>query len=81
MTLVIIVNGEDVEVTFPPAYALSWWRAEALKMTRNFGRPIEAWDVYNNNPGRRLDPALPPVANGVQENDRLFLSLQIGAGG
>lgn len=77
-TIIIIVNGEDAELTLPVRCRLRGALRMALKRTLNTGRPFEEWRVYDSF-ANHLDDS---VEVGVlTERARLFAVLKVGAGG
>jgi hypothetical protein len=78
--ILFIVNGEDVLVEVDPSEPLSAARDQALKKSRNTGRPPEEWTTRNER-GEPLDPTVKIETFGFPLKVRLFLSLQVGFGG
>ena len=80
MRLTFIINGEDTLVEADQDAPIEGARDWALVASRNTGRPPETWDVRSRR-GEMLNPAAAPAALGLVDGDRLFLVLQVGAGG
>jgi len=80
MTLLFIINGEDVLVEAEPEETLGAARDQGLKQSRNTGRPPEDWTVRDET-GKEIDPAALIESFGWPRKVRLFLSLKIGFGG
>lgn len=80
LSLVFIINGEDVPVKTNPHAPLQAARAKALAESGNTGRPPEEWEIRSES-GMLLDPNQTPEDLHLKENTRLFLTLKVGAGG
>jgi hypothetical protein len=80
LSLVFIINGEDVWVKTNFHAPLHAARAKALAESHNTGRPPEEWEI-RSEAGVLLDPATTPEALQLKDSTRLFLTLKVGAGG
>lgn len=80
MTIVFVVNGEDVSLTANPAEPLGAARNKALAVSRNTGRPPDEWEI-RDEAGVMLDPGQKIATFGWGQRVRLFLALKVGAGG
>lgn len=80
ITLIFIVNGVDVPVEANIHEPLKVARDKALKDSNNTGRPVDEWEVHNEE-GQALDPLKKVEALGLSDGSRLFLNLKVGAGG
>jgi len=78
--LVFIINGQDFKVTADPNAALGLAVAQALRESGNTGRPPEEWEVRDVD-GVLLEQSRTPKELRLRDDARLFLSLQVGAGG
>ena len=79
--LVFIINGQDfpltgVNINAPLLVAVK----HVLKDSGNTGREAEEWEVRDIN-GVLLEKNRSPKDLGLANGARLFLSLQVGAGG
>jgi len=83
--IVFIVNGEPIEVPISDdAVSFSWLRRLALRKSWNIGRPATDWELRDER-GTLLDPEttvadFAPWFAGPRW-PRMFLTIQIGAGG
>ncbi len=80
VTLIFVINGEDVEIKVNVNEPLSAARDQALAKSHNTGRPPNEWEVRDSN-GIVL-----PVEQKIKEfhfenGTKLFLTLKVGAGG
>ena len=83
ITLIFIVNGVDVLVEANINEPLKVARNQALKDSNNTGRPVDEWEVHNDE-GEALDPTkkIEELEElGLVDGARLFLNLKVGAGG
>lgn len=80
ITIIFIVNGEDVPVNADVHAPLADARNKALADSHNTGRPPEEWEVRDER-GVRLQPDQKVKAFSFPDRARLFLTLQIGVGG
>src|SRR5271154_4018214 len=77
ISLLFIVNGEDVPITALHEDQISDARDDALRISHNTGRPLEDWEIRTDT------GALVPPSTRVLcfPNARLFLTLRVGVGG
>lgn len=80
LTLIFIVNGVDVPVEANIHEPLKVARDKSLKDSNNTGRPVDEWEVHNDE-GQALDPDKKVEELGLIDGARLFLNLKVGAGG
>jgi len=80
ITIVFVVNGEDVTVSVNPHEPLGAARNKALAVSKNTGRPPEEWEIRNDS-GTPLDPGQKIHSFAFGSRVRLFLTLKVGAGG
>jgi len=80
ITIIFIVNGVDVHIEADGNQPLSVARNLALTESNNTGRPMDEWEVHNDE-GVLLDPLKTPIELNIQNADRLFLNLSVGCGG
>ena len=80
ITLIFIVNGVDVPVEANLNQPLNVARNKALEESNNTGRPVDEWEVHNDE-GLALDSDQKVEDLDLKEGDRLFLNLKVGAGG
>jgi len=80
ITLIFIVNGVDVPVEANLNQPLKVARNQALEESSNTGRPMDEWEVHNDE-GQALDPDKKVEDLGLKDGARLFLNLKVGAGG
>lgn len=80
ISLVFIVNGEDVPVIVLPGSSLAAARDEALKKSCNTSRPSHEWEVRNAH-GVPLDVTQLIGSFGFEINALIFVTLAISAGG
>lgn len=80
ISIVFVVNGEDVPVTVNPHEPLGAARNKALSLSKNTGRPPEEWEI-RDEAGTPLDPGQKIATFGFGPRVRLFLTLKVGAGG
>jgi hypothetical protein len=80
ITLIFIVNGVDVLVDANVNQPLKVARDKALKDSNNTGRPVDEWEVHNDE-GEALESTKKVGALGLGDGARLFLNLKVGAGG
>jgi hypothetical protein len=78
--LIFIVNGEDVDVECMPDEPLYRPVDRALKQSNNTGRPGKDWEVRAET-GALLNSIGTAAELGLSNNERLFLTLPVGAGG
>jgi hypothetical protein len=79
--LIFIINGQEFPqqgVNINPPLLVSV--RQVLKDSGNTGRDAEEWEVRDLN-GALLDKKRSAKDLGLQNGARLFLSLQVGAGG
>jgi len=80
ITLIFIVNGVDVLVEANINEPIKVARNQALKDSNNTGRPVDEWEVHNDE-GVALDPTKKIEELVLVDGARLFLNLKVGAGG
>jgi hypothetical protein len=80
ITIVFIVNGEDVAVEANLNAPLQTARNKALELSHNTGRPPEEWEIRDER-GQMLDSAAKISSFEFTDGIRLFLTLRVGAGG
>jgi len=80
ITLIFIVNGVDVPVEANLNEPLKVARNKALEESNNTGRPMDEWEVHNDE-GQALETDQKIEALGLVDGARLFLNLKVGAGG
>ena len=80
LTIVFIVNGEDVPVEASVHAPLLAARNKALADSHNTGRPPEEWEIRDER-GELLPPDRKVEAFNFADRVRLFLTLRVGAGG
>ena len=80
ITLIFIVNGVDVPVEANIHEPLKVARNKALQDSNNSGRPVDEWEVHNDE-GQSLDTDKKVQDLGLVDGARLFLNLKVGAGG
>jgi hypothetical protein len=80
--VIFIINGENTAVHLRRDEPFTATIQDALKESRNTGRPLDAWDLRDLD-GKFIDPSKTPseyeLEEGVQYH--FFLTLKIGAGG
>jgi len=80
VTIVFVINGEDVTVEQNENAPLKAARDKALEQSGNTGRPFDEWEIRNEQ-GELLDPTAKIETFGFTDGVRLFLNLMVGAGG
>ena len=80
MKAVIIINGENVHVELDADEPLGVWRDKALIQSNNTGRPLEEWEIRNEQ-GRLLSVWETLFDLELTNYPRIFVSLRVGAGG
>lgn len=84
VSLLFVVNGEDVRVEAVPSVRLSAARDRALVLSHNTGRLGPDWEVRRDN-GALLDPEQTLAAQGLDKSAALqrpiFVTLRCGVGG
>ena len=80
ITIVFVVNGEDVLVETNVHPPLREAVSRALEQSRNTGRPVDDWEVRDAN-GVLLDIGRKIEDFRFPSGARLFISLRVGAGG
>ena len=85
LTILFVVNGEDVRVEAESDVLLSAVRNKALELSRNTGRPGADWEVRRDD-GVLLDPEQTLAAQGIEIigtalRSPLFVTLRCGVGG
>ena len=80
ITILFIVNGEDVPVDARLDAPLADARDRALQVSRNTSRPPDEWEVRDQK-GALLPVEQPVGAFRFPQDVKLFLSLKVGAGG
>ena len=80
LTLIFIINGVDVRIEANLNQPLHVARNKALEESNNTGRPMDEWEVHNEE-GQALDPDIKVEELGLVDGSRLFLNLKVGAGG
>lgn len=80
LVLRMIINGETSPVPCRRSETLQIAIKKALRLTRNTSRPIKEWQVRDAN-GVLLEKQRVLSDFKFKQNERLFLSLAIGAGG
>ena len=78
--LIFIVNGEDVLIKSNTDSLLASARDAALFRTLNTGRPLDEWEVRRES-GELLNTSQTIRSFGFMNNDRIFVTLKISAGG
>jgi len=78
--ILFIINGEDVPVVADCARPLSEAKHLALDISRNTSRPFDAWEVRDEC-GLLVDGSTTPDALSLPDHARLFVTLNVGAGG
>ena len=81
ITLIFIINGVDVPVEANLNAPLKVARDKALKDSNNTGRPLDEWEVHTEEGGEALDVNIKCEDLGLNDGDRLLLSLEVAAGG
>lgn len=77
--LIFIINGEESQQTVNGNPPLQVGVQHALKETGN-NRDVSEWEVRNSS-GALLDISRSAAQLGLNDGDRLMLSLRVGAGG
>lgn len=80
MTAIFIINGENVHVELDKDEPLFVWRDAALRQSHNTGRPLEEWEIRNEQ-GRLLSVWATLADLDQTHYPRIFVSLRVGAGG
>lgn len=80
MTIVFIINGEDVAVQMTPKQKLHVGRDKALQDSGNTGRPADEWEI-RTEAGIVLPPDATVESSGLVNGSRVLLSLRVAAGG
>ena len=80
VTLKVVVNGKETEVTVEGNDALVTVRDKALQQSDNVGRPAEDWELKTEE-GEVLDLATLVRDTGFKSGTVLFLSLKAGVAG
>lgn len=80
LTLIFVINGEDVEVDANVNAPLKVARNKALTESGNTGRPFDDWET-RDEAGTVLDPDQKVGTFDFEDGTRLFLNLAVGAGG
>lgn len=78
--LIFIINGEDTLVKIHPLSNLAQAREMAIRQTHNTGQPSSKWEIRNLK-GHLLSPDVSLESVGLKNGDRLFLTLELAAGG
>jgi hypothetical protein len=78
--LLFVINGQTYPVEAIGSDPLLNAVRKALAESGNTGRPAEEWEVRDIQ-GVLLPPGRSPEELGLKDGTRLFLSLQVGAGG
>lgn len=78
--LIFIINGQDFLVRADFRAPLKVAVQHALIESGNTARPVDEWEVRDIK-GVLLDTQRSPGELGLHDRARLFLSLQVGAGG
>ncbi len=78
--LIFIINGQDFPVRANFNAPLKVAAERALRESGNTARPADEWEVRDIK-GVLLDTQRSPRQLGLHDRARLFLSLQVGAGG
>jgi hypothetical protein len=78
--LIFIINGQDYPVEADAAVPLASAVQEALVESGNTARPPSEWEVRDIK-GVLLPQSRTPKELNLHSGTRLFLSLQVGAGG
>ncbi len=79
-TLIFIINGQDYAVPTDFNAPLKVAVQRALQVSGNTGRPADEWEVRDIK-GVLLDAQRTPRELRLHNRARVFLSLQVGAGG
>lgn len=80
IVLVLIVNGEDVEIETSLTAPMEFVRDAALLATKNTGRRLHEWEIRDSK-GRLIFAETTVRDLGFKPLERLFLTLCVGAGG
>lgn len=80
MILNAIINGEKHALSYASWERLSTFRFAALQASHNFARDNIEWEVRYEN-GVLLDAGKPMAKFGFKDQDIVFITLKIGAGG
>ena len=80
LSLVFIINGEDVTVEVTENQKLHVGRDKALRDSGNTGRPVDEWEIRTEG-GIVLSPDASVSGSGLVNGSRLLLSLRVAAGG
>jgi hypothetical protein len=80
LKLIFIINGQDLLIEADRNAPLKLAVMRALEISGNTGRPAEEWEVRNVG-GVLLEQNRTPEELHLENKARLFLSLQVGAGG
>jgi hypothetical protein len=80
ITLIFIINGENISVKTNVEAHLAEAVERALSESRNTGRPPSEWEVRDAS-GVFLEISRKIKELGLKDGTRLFLSLRVGAGG
>lgn len=80
VTLIFVINGEDVEIKVNVNEPLSAARDQALAKSHNTGRPPSEWEVRDAN-GVVLPVEQKVKTFNFPNGTKLFLTLRVGAGG
>lgn len=80
MKLTVIIDGEDENIDVSPYCPVRDVVATVLKNTRNTGRPVNDWELFDRN-GVRIPFDLTVDDARIQDSARLFLSLSVAYGG
>ena len=80
ITIIFIVNGEDVSIKASSRTLLRTARNKALADSHNTGRPPEGWEIRDER-GILLLPDQKIKSFGFSDRVRLFLTLKVGIGG
>lgn len=80
VSIIFILNGEDVPVSMPVSAPLHAAVERALEQTQNTARPGQDWEVRDAG-GALLDQSRKLEEYRFENGVRLFLNLAVGAGG
>jgi hypothetical protein len=80
ITLIFIINGQDVPIETNVNSPLKHAVEQALKASGNTGRPLEEWET-RDAAGVLLETERKVKDLDLRDGSRLFLSLRVGAGG
>jgi hypothetical protein len=80
LTIIFVVNGQDVPTEMPVKAPLKAARDKALEKSQNTGRPFDEWEI-RTEAGIVLSPDEKIETFNFKDGVRLYLTLRVGAGG